>query len=520
MNYLLAVIVGLVIPSKVETVFVYPNQVVVLRSATVNLSGPEEIVFSGLPGGIDDNTIRVRAPGLRIGEVQVKRGYLAVPTPAVRRLEEKVKILEDSLKGVDDALTVFRVKEEFLNSVKLGAPEIIAKELQQGKVAPESWRGALGFLSEELSKVKMSQVTLTRKSEEVKKRVAAARQELQEARALIENQKEVRLEVDGEPGTYRIALAYAIPRSAEWRPYYELRAKPEQDKVEVAYFAKVSQRSGEDWDQVKLNLSTATPLREVQPPEPQPWFLRVIEEVYPKRARPAPGAMAERALVEEMPEAESPMDIGVVETGVSLQFIIPGRISLKSGEPAKKVQLKQTTLPAQFEYYTLPRALEKAFLTGKVVNTTDLILLAGEANTYVNDEFTGSTRMSAVAPQESLKLGFGFDERVKVKRELVKTFKSQTGILGKTERVYFHYRTRVENYHSQAVKIKIVEQVPVSQEKEVKVTVTKIAPRFSERDESKGTYTYQIEIKPKERFEIELEFVVEYPKGKRISGLY
>lgn len=515
------VVIGFIVPSKVDTVFVYPTQVVVVRSATVTFSGTEELVFSRLPGGIDDNTVRVRAMGLRIGEVQVKRGYIAEPTPEVKRLEQKVRLLEDSLKAIEDEIAVLKAKEEFLNSVKLGAPEIIAKELQQGKVAPESWRGALGFIAEELGKVKTRHITLSRQQEETKKRMDAARKELQDTRALIENRKEVRVEVDGEPGTYRVVLAYAIPRGADWRPYYELRAKPGSEQVELAYFAKVSQRTGENWEDVKLILSTATPLREVRPSEPRPWFLTLIEEVFKRKMLPAPGGvMVERALVGEEAAPEAPMDVVAAETGVSLQYVLPGRVSLKSGEPAKKLELKQATLPAQFEYYTLPRALEKTFLTGKLVNTTDFILLPGDANTYVGDEFTGGTELSVIAPQESLELGFGVDERVKVKRELVKSFKSRTGILGKTARVQFAYRTTVENYHPKQTKIKILEQVPVSQQKEVKVTVTKIEPKFLERDEEKGTYTYQVELKPKERFEINLEFMVEYPAGKRISGLY
>ncbi|MEO0071121.1 MAG: DUF4139 domain-containing protein [candidate division WOR-3 bacterium] len=520
MGCFLVVIIGLAVSSKVDTVFVYPNQVVVVRSATVDISGAEELIFSGLPGGIDDNTVRVRATGLRIGEVQVKKGYLAEPTPVVKRLEEKVRLLEDSLKTIEDEMLVLKAKEEFLNSVKLGAPEIIAKELQQGKVAPESWRGALHFIADELGRVKMQALTLSRRQEETKKRLEAARKELQEARALIENRKEIRVEVDGEPGTYRLALSYALPRAADWRPYYELRAKPGSEAVELTYFAKVSQRTGEDWENVKLILSTATPSREVRPPEPRPWFLKLIEEVFQRKMMPAPGGvMAERAIPEEV-EAEAPMDVMAVETGVSLQYVLPGKATLKSGEPEKKLELKVATLPAQFEHYTLPRSLEKTFLTGKLMNTTDFILLPGDANTYVGDEFTGGTQLPAVAPQESLGLGFGVDERVKVKRELVKTFKSGSGVLSKTERVQFVYRTTVENYHPKQIKIKILEQVPVSQEKEIKVTVTKIEPKFSERDQEKGIFTYYVELKPKERFEINLEFFVEYPAGKKVGGLY
>ncbi len=523
MALLISLLLGMTVASRIDTVIVYPNQVVVFRSAQVEIGGAEELVFAGLPGALVDNSVRVRAPGLRIGEVQIKKGYLAEPTPDVRRLEQKVRLLEDSLKTMEDEGAVLKVKEEFLNSVKLGAPEIISKELQQGRVAPESWRGALSFLADELTRIKTRQLRLQREQEGVKKRLEATRQELNSARALVENRKELRFTVEGDPGSYRIAFSYALPRAAEWRPYYELRADPGKGMVGMSYYARLSQRTGEDWEDVKVILSTAVPSAAITPPEPGPWNLYLIEETFRAKTMPAPGAQGEAAMAQfedEEVAASAPIEVLPVETGISLQYVIPGRVSLKSGEEARKLSLTQISLPAEFEYYTLPRVREQVFLTGKVLNSTDFVLLAGEGNTYVGDEFTGSIVMPAVAPQESVVLGFGVDERVKVRRELVKTFKSRVGLGGKTERVQFVYRTTVENYHPKPVKIRIIEQVPVSQQREIKVTVTKIEPRYSEQDESRGLYIFEPEIRSKERFEINFEYQVEYPAGRRVGGLF
>jgi uncharacterized protein (TIGR02231 family) len=195
-------------------------------------------------------------------------------------------------------------------------------------------------------------------------------------------------------------------------------------------------------------------------------------------------------------------------------------VSLKSGEPAKKFVVHEATMPAEFSYYTLPRASEQAFLKGRLVNTTGFVFLAGETNTYVGDEFTGSTWLGAVAAQESSEVSFGVDERVKVKRELVKSFKSKGGLFSKTEKAQFVYRTTVENYQPKPIDIEIIEQVPVSQQGEVKVTVTTVEPKFLEQDKDKGTYTWKPELQPKGKFEATLDFTVEYPAGRRVQGLY
>ena len=240
------IVQALTVSSQVDSVVVYPHQVLVVRDASVTVSGPGELVFSDLPGALDDNSVRINAPGIHVGEVQVRRGYLAEPTPEVKRLLARAQDLEDQFKGLEDEDTVLKAKEEFLNSVKLGAPEIISKELQQGKVAAESWRGALAFVGDELMKVKTRQVRLSREKEDMQKQVEAARQEYNDAKAAVENRKEVSFNFSADAGTYDLRLSYVIANAAAWAPYYELRANPGESKVDVSYFAKLTQRTGED----------------------------------------------------------------------------------------------------------------------------------------------------------------------------------------------------------------------------------------------------------------------------------
>jgi uncharacterized protein (TIGR02231 family) len=525
MFVILLLLQTMTVSSQVDSVVVYPHQVLVVRTGSVTVSGPGELAFPGLPGALDDNSVRIKAPGIRVGEVQVRRGYLAEPKPEVKRLLARVQDLEDQFKGLDDEGAVLKAKEEFLNSVKLGAPEIISKDLQQGKVATESWRGALAFVGDELMKVKVRQVKLAREKEEMQKQVEAARREYNDAKAAIENRKEVGFNFSADAGTYEVELTYTVPNAASWSPYYELRANPSEGKVGVSYFAKLAQRSGEDWNDVRVVLSTTTPVLGNTTPQPYPWYLSLLEleRAVRKSVMPAPGApmMAfESQARDGGAMVEAPEDIQPVETGISLQYVIPGRVSLKSGEQVKKLGLKQLALPAEFEYYTLPRSGQQAYLTGNLANSSDFVFLAGSGNTYVGDEYTGSTWLPNIAPQESTLLSFGIDERVKVKRELVKSFKSKGGLFSKTEKQSFVYRTTVENYVSKPVTIKIVEQAPVSQQGEIKVTVTKVEPKFLEEDKDKGTYTWKPTIETRGKFTIDYEFTVEHPAGRRVQGLF
>jgi len=512
MFVLLSVLIATTVSSKVDSVVVYPDQVLVVRTASVSLQGSGTLEFPDLPGGLDDNTVRLKAPGLEIGEVQVKPGYMPEPTPLVKSLNQKVKDLEDKLQGIDDQAEILKAKEAFLASIKLGAPELIAKDLQQGRVSPESWKGALAFMAAGLAETRAQSLVLKRQREKLDEELTAARKEYNAARAAVENRKTVRVEYSGDAGTFDVRLAYVIRNGASWSPYYELRARPDKDKVGLEYYCRLAQSTGEDWERVAVVLSTSRPVLGLAAPTPYPWYLSLysVEEGW-DGGRSMERSVMSREVDLLAPQAVAYDQVQAVETGISLQYVIPTRVSLASGEPAKKLLLRESELSSQYGYYTLPRAQAQVFLTGRLVNTTPFVLLAGSANTYVGDEYTGSTWLPTVAPGETTEVSFGVDERVKVTRELVKSFRSKSGLFSKNVTDRLVYRTVVENYHPKAVDIQIVEQVPVSQQKEISVKVDKVGPQGYEYNKDTGTYTWKTKLEPRARFDVEVDFTVSHP---------
>lgn len=517
---ILLALFSLTVESKIDSVIIYPNQALVIRKANVLLTGSTTLNFKDLPGMLDDNTVRIKAEGLRIGEVQIKRGYIEQPGPRVKELEKRIEEVEADIRDLANEKEVLKAKETFLGSVKLGAPELIAKELQTGKVDPQSWRSGLKFMADELAKTKARSAEIDEEQKELNDTLQVLKKELNDIKALTENRKEVIVEVGvTASGTYPIELSYIIPQSVNWNPYYELRANPSEGKVGIGYFAKISQKTGEDWEDVKILLATIAPTKGGLPPKPYPWLVNFAEpEIeYKRPKRIDEGIMAAPAAV-ETEAAKAEIEVLRVETGISLQYVIPGRVSLKSGEAAKKITLYSASLPAEFEYYIYPKAQPVAYLKGKMLNTTAYIFLAGEANAYVGTEFTGKTKIPSIAPEESTEASFGVDERVKVKHDLVKTFTTKTA--NKRQKTEFLFKTIIEHYHTKPVKFSLIEQVPVSQNKEITVRVTKLEPKFDEENKDMGTFTYIRELQPKEKFVVDLGYFVEYPIGRRVTGLY
>ena len=97
---------------------------------------------------------------------------------------------------------------------------------------------------------------------ELARKLAAARDDLAKLQAKRSGTSaRVAVELSAERGgTLELAVSYLVP-GAGWRPVWDARLTPETGAVELALLGEVSQRTGEDWTEAHLALSTAEPGR-------------------------------------------------------------------------------------------------------------------------------------------------------------------------------------------------------------------------------------------------------------------
>lgn len=516
---LLFFIVNLEVYSKIDSVAVYSDRVMVTRIANVYLDKSTDIVFPNLPGTIDDASIRVKAKQLKIGEVQVKKGYKEQPHPKVKKLQEKIEALEIEDRTLSDEIAVLKDKEKFLQTIAVGGPEVISKEIITGKVSPQAWRQGLKFMVDELIGAKMRTANIERQRADLKEKINALKQELSDVRAIVENRKTVIFDAHPESAkNYKVQLSYIL-YGASWHTYYELRASPSAGKIGLSYFSKISQRTGEDWEDTKIVLSTAKPVLGGVAPVPMPWYINLYVYLMEKATRAAPMEVAKEAevtldgLIAEVPPAPP------VEAGVSIWYPLPGRYIIKSGDPEKKIQIYETSFDADFEYFIIPRVTQLAYSTGKLQNNTNYLFLAGDAGTYVGDDFTGKTYLPTIAPEESTTVSFGIDERVKVKRELKKSKVSKGGLFSNKTKYEFIYENSIKNFHNKEIQCTIVDQVPIPQSSDIKVGGVKLEPKPTEEDKDRGIYYWEVPLNPGAEYKITVSFTVEAPADEEIQGL-
>jgi len=304
--------------------------------------------------------------------------------------------------------------------------------------------------------------------------------------------------------------------------------------MELAFLGSVWQRTGEDWSDVSLRVSTAQPARGLFVPQLEPRYLARAEPPRPmlqrrERGMPMPSApaMARSAAPEaeayQLDEAKVAVEIpqATVEEGLlSASFTTPRRETVDGSGQARKVSLARFPLKAEIVRTAAPRVEAAAFLTAKAVNETGFPLLAGTAGVYLGDEFVGRAAIAATPPGGELQLAFGADDRIEIDRKVLERRRESAGIISKDEVYRYRVRIGVKNRYAAPVAVKLLDLVPVSRDEKIEVKVLEGTTAATREDpERPGVKVWELALTPREEKVVELRYEVRYPRGFPIAGL-
>ena len=527
-------------PSRIDAVTVYRSGARVSRVSRVELlGGPARLVFDGLPDQLDDDSIRIEGKGTakaRVFGVTVERitSEEAVAGEA-RAAEERLERLQDEDRGLDDGIKAAQARLEFIRSLRSTYSEERAKNLAVRGVTAREWSELAAFVTGELQEgtqqVRRAEVA----RRELARRVAQARADLDKVQAKRgKTSKRVVVEVDSEKaGALELALSYAVG-AAGWQPVWDARLVPDSGTMELAFLGSVWQRTGEDWSDVSLQVSTAQPARGLFVPQLDPHYLVRAEPPRPVLQRKERGmpmasapAMARSAAPEveayQLDEAKSAIEVpqATVEEGLlSASFTTPRRETVDGSGQARKVSLARFPLKAEIVRTAAPRLEAAAFLTAKAVNETGFPLLAGTAGVYVGDEFVGRTAIPATPPGGELQLAFGADDRVEIDRKVLERRRESAGIISKDEVYRYRVRIGVKNRYAAPVAVKLLDLVPVSRDEKIEVKVLDGTTAATREDpERPGVKVWELSLASREERVVELRYEVRYPRGFPVAGL-
>jgi Domain of unknown function (DUF4139)/N-terminal domain of unknown function (DUF4140) len=194
-------------------------------------------------------------------------------------------------------------------------------------------------------------------------------------------------------------------------------------------------------------------------------------------------------------------------------FKIDDKYTLETDGKTTTIGIKQFEIPAIYDYYSAPKVDPSAFLTAKIINWQDYNLQSGEASLYFEGTYLGKTYIDLGETADTLSLSLGKDNSVKVSRKLVKEYSSKK-FIGSNRTETKEYEITVRNSKSVPLNISVLDQFPVSVNKEISVDDVK-APD-AQIDKDNGIVTWTINLPAAQERKLRIGYSVKYPKDKRV----
>jgi len=519
--------------SAIDAVTVYPDGASVTRVITLDLAaGDTTLVAKDFPLALDPSSLRVEGVAeakLTIGAIDAKPPRAAPPVNQ-SEIDKRIEALKDERDNLQGAITAAEARRKFAERFAETSPAGIGEKGEARPIA--EWRAAFAAVADEVASADTAIRDAERKQRDIDREIAR----LESDRAIKPPSKlEVRIDL-ASPAAAKATLrvTYAV-RNAHWTPLYDVRldtgAKDRKPALELVRRAEITQSTGEDWSNVELDVSTvriarggsAPDLNSLvvqypQPPQAPRGLAGAVSDsnkfrsMAPAPAPEEPQSFAKRA--ERADEQQATAEIGAFQA----TFRIPGRVSVGASEGTKSLRISTATIAPDLVVRSAPVVDPTAFLEASFVQSEDAPLLPGRVAIYRDGAFVGRGKMAAAGKDETVRLGFGADDKVKIERAVIKRNEGSAGLIVTSKTDERSFKTSVRNGHDFPIKVAIEDQLPVSENEDIVVEMlpSTTPPTTTNLRDKRGVLEWALEAKPGEVKDVTFAWRVRWPKDKGV----
>ena len=514
--------------SAVDAVTVYPDGASVTRVLAADLpTGDNTLVIRDFPLTLDASSLRVEGEAgarLIIGAIDA-RPPRAAPPVNLPELDRRIEALKDERVNLQGTIAAAAARRKFAERFAETSPVGLG---EKGEARPLSeWRAAFAAVSEEVATADAAIRDAERRQRDIDREIA--RLELDRS-TRPPSKLEVRIDLAASAATRAtLRVTYAV-RNARWAPLYDARldtgAKDRKPALELVRRAEITQTTGEDWSNVALAVSTVRTARGGNAPD-----LNSLIVQYPQVARPVqmgavsdnmrllraapPAPQSLEAVEKRAEEQQAVAEIG----GFQVVFKIPGRVSVGANEGAKSLRVATATIAPDLAVRAVPVKDPTAFLEASFKQEEDAPLLPGRVSIYRDGVFVGRGPMAAAARDETVRLGFGADDKVKIERAVLKRNEGSAGLIVTTAKTDERsFKTSVRNGHDFPIRMSIEDQLPVSENEEIQVEMlpSTTPPTATNSRDRRGVLEWAFDAKAGEVRDIAFAWRVRWPKDKGV----
>ncbi len=514
------------------------------------VKGRNRITFSGISAYADPQSIQFNLPAEhRVVSFSTEMDFLAAEqfNPRIAKLKDSLTIIKDQLQLNSDINNSFQAELAVLNTnrdLKGNNQNITVAQIKE---AAEYYRTRTLEINKQLSKLNKESYLLNEKIELIRLQLT----ELNFNENQRSNQVIILLDVE-QASTTDCTLSYLVS-DCGWVATYDLSAEDLTQKINLKYKAKIYNNTGNDWNNVDLTLSTADPQLSASKPELTPWFLNYYDANLYKNSYISPQsykqnyrAEAENNLnianqraydnymldeqvqlnqrfarnddewskIESMKTSKATVEMESVEISeLTAEFMIPNKFSCPTDGKPYIVDVKEHNLDATFTHVSVPKLDNGAFLLANIVGWQELDLMPGPTNVYFGGKYVGVSNIDTRNVSDTLSLSFGRDSKITVMRKL-KSEMSSKKVVGSSKKETYLYEIAVRNNRNTPVKIYIYDQVPVSKNADITVTVDELT--MGKKDNETGEVKWEMNLQPAETKSVEIGYTVKYPKDAAV----
>ncbi len=471
--------------STVQRVTIYHSGALVERMATTDLKpGMNELVFRNISSKLVLNSLKSSNKEVTILNKTLIRKLTA---------EEFSQLLDQK-----DALA----KQMTLIEAKYNETGFV--------VSVEDLEKMTAFYTQKMVQIKKDLRAIERRIEEAKK--------LEDIQLENENAAILKLIVSIEG---KLSLPFSIQYvcgGIGWSPAYEVNVESSASgTIEVKYLAKAMSQTGENWDQVTVNLSSSFPLESpTNLPSPvSPWVLKNGNVNSPYQQ-----ANSDERVNSEWQQIDQLEGVEYLEISIPSNLklrTLREKYSIKSNSTVFTFPIQTVDLPASYFYYGYPSLDAEVYLVAEVTGWDTLGFVDGIANiTYAGNNI-GKSVLKFSESKDTLLLPVGKDNSVYMTRtEIADEKYFETSTIGKRQKTTLAYKFELKNNNAFPIRFELADQLPISQSKSAEVDLDKSSN--GRVNEEEGEITWIMELRPGQAESKELVYTIETEANFRFKS--
>lgn len=515
--------------SRITAVTVYPDGAKLTREVTFAApsAGSHELLVTDLPYDSDPGMIRLAtSDGLQVGAFNLRADRLPPREDPLTEEQKAAKVAVEAAQATADqaqlALEAVTAKVEaaeaqvrFLSSFSGALPD---------GATPETIKAMAGMIGAETLAAR--QVALAAKAElpPAQKAVTEAQEALAKAQSAYDTLPSADMDYTAlsvavtaaEAGEETVTITQYVG-NASWQPVYDLNlTRKDGDTLSLNRSVLVTQYTGEDWDGVALTLSSSRPSEQAAPSQLWPQLRSIgpevdAEELYRKQMSASDMAMLQEPVAEAAPAS---IVAGVAIEGDTVVYQYPELVTVATGAENLRLALDSLEFSPVVEAVAVPRLDKTAYVTASFTNASDEPLLPGQAMLFREGVLVGSTWLDVIAPGVETDVGFGAIETLTVKREMPKRAGGETGVFTTANQQTESAVITVENTGTEAWPVRILDQVPYSEQDDLEIEVS-ASPEATETDVEgqRGILAWEFDLAAGGKQTITLEHSLTWPEG-------